>query len=126
MTDTKKTILIAEDEKPMAMIMERKLKLSGFEVKVVHDGEKALDVIKAGEVDLVLLDLIMPKMNGFGVLEEMKAAKIKIPVIVLSNLSQDEDEAKAKDMGAVAFFIKSNVSMEQVVKIVKYCLKIKD
>ena len=126
MTDAKKTILIAEDEKPMAMIMERKLKLSGFEVRVVHDGEKAVAAITEGGVDLVLLDLIMPKMNGFAVMEEMKAKKIKIPVIVLSNLSQDEDEAKAKDLGAVAFFIKSNVSMEQVVKIVKYCLKIKD
>ncbi len=126
MTDTKKTILIAEDEKPMAMIMERKLKLSGFEVRVVHDGEKAVAAIAEGGVDLVLLDLIMPKMNGFAVMEEMKAKKIKIPVIVLSNLSQDEDEAKAKDLGAVAFFIKSNVSMEQVVKIVKYCLKIKE
>ena len=126
MTDTKKTILIAEDEKPMAMIMERKLKLSGFEVTVVHDGEKAIAAITAGGIDLVLLDLIMPKMNGFAVMEEMKAKKIKIPVIVLSNLSQDEDEAKAKALGAVAFFIKSNVSMEQVVKIVKYCLKIKE
>ena len=126
MTDAKKTILIAEDEKPMAMIMERKLKLSGFEVIVVHDGEKAVAAITAGGIDLVLLDLIMPKMNGFAVMEEMKAKKIKIPVIVLSNLSQDEDEAKAKDLGAVAFFIKSNVSMEQVVKIVKYCLKIKE
>lgn len=126
MADAKKTILIAEDEKPMAMIMERKLKLSGFDVKVVHDGEKALEAIKGGGVDLVLLDLVMPKMNGFGVMEGMAEKKIEIPVIVLSNLSQDEDEKRAKEMGAVAFFIKSNVSMEQVVKIVKYCLKIKD
>jgi two-component system alkaline phosphatase synthesis response regulator PhoP len=126
MSSDKKTILIAEDEKPMALILERKLKLSGFEVKVTHDGEKALAAIAEGGVDLVILDLIMPKLNGFGVLEAMKKQKLKMPVIVLSNLSQDEDEARVKELGASAFFIKSNVSMEQVVKIVKYCLKIKD
>jgi OmpR family response regulator RpaB len=104
MADSKKTILIAEDEKPMALILERKLKLSGFEVVVVHDGEKALEKIDGGEVDLVLLDLIMPKLNGFGVLEAMRAKKLKIPVIVLSNLSQDEDEARVKDLGTRRLF----------------------
>jgi len=126
MADKTKTILIAEDEKPMAMILERKLKTSGFTTKVVHDGEQALAAIKDGGIDLALLDLVMPKLNGFGVLEGLVEAKIELPVIVLSNLSQDEDEARAKKLGAVAFFIKSNVSMEQVVKIVKYCLKIKE
>lgn len=92
---TVKRILIAEDEKPMARALELKLTHEGFEAKAVFDGAAALEELEKSKYDLLLLDLMMPKMGGFEVLEQMKLKKIKIPVAVLSNLSQAEDEKKA-------------------------------
>ena len=68
----KKRILIAEDEKSMARALELKLNSAGYDTKVAYDGNQALDVLKTEKYDLVLLDLMMPAVDGFGVLEEMK------------------------------------------------------
>jgi signal transduction histidine kinase len=83
-----KKILIAEDEKPMAKALALKLNNSGFEAKAVHNGKDAVEELKAAKYDLLLLDLMMPTMDGFQVLEQIKAEKIKTSVIVTSNLSQ--------------------------------------
>ena len=114
-----KKILIAEDEKPMANAMETKLTSEGFEVKIVEDGDEALNLLKKEKFDLFLLDLIMPKVDGFSVLEEMKEKKIKVPVIILSNLSQEEDIKKTKALGAKGYFIKSNMSLGEIVSQIK-------
>ena len=111
-----KKILIAEDEVAIASALELKLQHSGFETVIAPDGEVAMTELKAGKFDLVILDLMMPKLDGFGVLEEMKKAGIHTPVIVASNLSQPEDEKKAKDLGAKDFFVKSNVPLSDLVK----------
>jgi DNA-binding response OmpR family regulator len=117
-----KAILIVEDEKPLSHALEMKLKSQGFEAVVSMNGENALSELKKGGYALVLLDLIMPIMDGFAVLEEMKKQKIKIPVIVLSNLGQDEDHAKAKDLGAIDYFVKSNTPIAEIVNRVKSVL----
>lgn len=113
--DKKKKILIIEDERPMAHALELKLTHVGFEVRTVFNGEDAITLLKKETFMLILLDLVMPKMDGFKVLENLKERKIKIPVIVLSNLSQAEDEKRVKALGAKEFFIKSNTPIAFIV-----------
>jgi len=118
-----KKILVAEDEKPLAKVLSLKLTKAGFEVEVVHDGKEALDKITNGKFDLIILDLVMPGVSGFGVLEKMKESGNSTPVVVLSNLSQEGDEAKAKSLGAKDFFIKSNTPVSEIIKYVERVLK---
>ncbi len=117
-----KKILIAEDEKPMANALGLKLRSAGFETTLVYDGESAIAVGKDSSFDLILLDLVMPKKDGFFVLAELKKLKIATPVIVSSNLSQDEDIKRAKDLGARDYFIKSDTTLADIVEKVKRIL----
>lgn len=117
-----KNILIVEDERPLSHALEMKLKAQGFTTKVVMNGQDALNELANGKYHMVLLDLIMPIMDGFGVLEEMKNKKLKVPVIVLSNLGQDEDRTKTKALGAVDYFVKSNTPIAEILERVKSAL----
>ena len=117
-----KLILIVEDERPLSHALEMKLKNQGYTTKVVTNGQDALSEIKSGKYAMVLLDLIMPVMDGFGVLEGLKSQNLKVPVIVLSNLGQDEDRVKAKALGAVDYFVKSNTPIADIVAKVKSSL----
>lgn len=112
-------ILIIEDEKPMARALELKLTHAGFSVVVANDGEAGLNLAKKNTFGLILLDLIMPKKDGFSLLESLKQEGIKTPVIILSNLSQAEDEKRAKELGAKDFFIKSNTPIADIVEKIK-------
>ena len=120
----KKKILIAEDEKPMARAMELKLTSSGFDITVVGNGEDALNALAKEKFDLLLLDLIMPRKDGFAVLTELKTKPNTMPIIVLSNLSQDDDIKRSKELGATEFFIKSNTPITELVTYVKRVLKL--
>ena len=123
-TGVKKKILVVDDEKPLARALELKLTNAGFLVSVAHDGEMAFELIKKETFDLIILDLVMPKMDGFTVIEKAKALKVTAPIIVLSNLSQKEDEEKVLKLGANHFFIKSDVPISEVVEKVKQDLKV--
>ncbi|MFH0830634.1 MAG: response regulator [Parcubacteria group bacterium] len=122
MPDPQKKILIVEDEKPIARALELKLGHSGFMAESVFDGEQALAKLQKEQFDLMLLDLMMPKLDGFTVLEELKKRGITVPVIVVSNLNQPEDIRKAMDLGAKDFFIKSDTPLSGVVDHVKRTL----
>lgn len=122
--DKKIKILIADDNKAISMTLELKLKQEGFETRVVPNGQEALDLLEKETFDLLILDLIMPQLNGFGVLTGLKERGIKIPVIVSSDLSQTEDINKVKELGAVDFFIKSNMSMTEMVEKIKQYTKL--
>lgn len=115
----KKKILIIEDEKPLAHALELKMTHEGYETTVCSTGESGLREAVTGKYDLILLDLILPGIDGFTILQEMKAKKAKAVVIILSNLGQDEDRAKAKEFGAKDYLIKSNVPLSDIVKVVK-------
>lgn len=116
-----KKILIAEDEKPMARALELKLNNSGYEAKAVYDGEEAVAALNKEKFDLMILDLIMPKLDGFGVLEKIKDKKLKTQIIVASNLSQEEDIDRVKSLGAVGFFVKSDTPINEIVgQVEKY------
>lgn len=110
-----KKILIIEDEKTLARALELKLSRAGFNVRAVFNGEDGLILLEKETFDLILLDLIMPKMDGFGVLRRLVELQIKTPVIVLSNLSQENDAKKTKAFGAKEFFIKSNTPISAIV-----------
>ena len=116
MAPMKKKILIIEDEKPMARALKLKLEHAGFEAKAVFNGEDGVEVLQKETYALILLDLVMPKMEGFKVLEILSEKKIKTPVIVVSNLSQEDDEKRAKALGAKKFFIKSNTPIATIVE----------
>ena len=97
------------------------LKRSGFTVTAAADGEEALRLAREVRPDLVLLDLIMPKMQGFDVLAALKVepGTAAIPVIVLSNLGQDGDVQLARERGATDYIIKSNIALESLVERVR-------
>lgn len=114
-----KKILIIEDDKPMARALELKLAHAGFEAKSAGNGEDGLAIFASQDFSLVLLDLMIPKLDGFKVLEKLKERGNKIPIIALSNLSQVEDEKRALELGAAEFFIKSNTPILKIVERVK-------
>jgi CheY-like chemotaxis protein len=111
-------ILLADDEAFIRQAYKDGMERAGLHVTVAQDGEEALALIKTDVPDIILLDLIMPKMNGFEVLKALKAdpAYASIPVVILSNLSQSTDEAEVRQLGAVDFLIKSDYSLEQIIE----------
>jgi DNA-binding response OmpR family regulator len=115
-------ILIAEDEKALAHALELKLSREGYEIKTALNGEEALKILASETFDLLILDLIMPKIDGYGVLIELKKRNIPLKIIVASNLSQPEDIKKARELGADDYIIKSNVQLSEIVKKVKQIL----
>lgn len=116
-----KKILVAEDDKFLVSAYRLKLTKAGFAVTIVRDGNEALEAVKKEIPDCMLLDLVMPVRDGFSVLEELqKDEKTKhIPVIVASNLGQKEDTDRAMALGAKAFVVKSNMSLEDLITKVK-------
>lgn len=112
-------ILIIEDEKAMARALEIKLIHAGFKVSIAENGEDGLLFLEKEDFSLILLDLILPKLDGFKVLEKLKEKGNKIPVIVLSNLSQTQDDDRARFLGAADFFIKSNTPILKIVERVR-------
>ena len=114
-----KKILITEDEKPMARALELKLIHEGYETKAAPNGQEGLNMLEKEDFDLVLLDLVMPLVDGFSVLKTLKT-RGKMPfVIVLSNLSQEDDRKRALELGAKDFFVTSNTSLAEIVEKVK-------
>jgi CheY-like chemotaxis protein len=119
-----KKILIAEDDKFLANAYRLKLTKAGYEVVVAVDGKEALGTLAGFEPDLILLDLVMPKMDGFAVLEQLRKnpAWANIPIIVASNLGQMEDIERAKKLGATDYVLKSDMSMAKFVDKIKSVL----
>ncbi len=120
---SKKTqILIAEDEKPMAKALQAKLQHEGFEVSLAFDGAEALQKLDEGSFDLLILDLIMPNVDGFAVLEALRKKDQHVQVIVATNLSQQVDIDRVKKLGAVDYFVKSDTPLVEVVDHIKKVL----
>lgn len=115
----KKKILIVEDEKPLAHALELKMTHEGYETTVASTGRTGLEEASTGKYDLILLDLILPEIDGFAILEALKEKKLKPVIVVLSNLGQDEDRKKAEEFGVKDYLVKSNVPLADIVKVVK-------
>lgn len=116
-----KRVLYIEDEKFFADTVKRVLEQSGFTVEHAADGEVGLKLAREWKPDLILLDLLLPKIEGFEVLKQLKAdlATKKIPVVVLSNLSSESDVERATALGAELFSVKAVTMPTTIVAIVK-------
>ena len=106
----KRKILVAEDDRYLVNVYRVKFAKVGFDVKIALDGEETIAALSSFKPDLVLLDLVMPKKDGFAVLAEMQQNPEwkKIPVIVASNLGQKEDIDRGLKLGAADYIVKSN------------------
>ena len=121
-----KKILLIEDEDVLQQTMAEYLTAEKFEVVGAMDGQIGLEMAQKESPDLILLDIILPKLDGFSVLEEIKKnEKTKnIPVILLTNLESMENIQKAFEKGVVAYLIKADFKLEEVVEKIKEILKI--
>jgi DNA-binding response OmpR family regulator len=122
--NTQTHILIVEDDNFLADIYQKKFEMEGFKVSTANNGEKALVDIKKKMPDLVLLDILLPKLDGFAVLEKVKAdsAVKSIPIILLTNLGQQDDVQRGLEKGAADYLIKTHFKPSEVVDKVKQVL----
>ncbi|OGY84433.1 MAG: hypothetical protein A3F54_00650 [Candidatus Kerfeldbacteria bacterium RIFCSPHIGHO2_12_FULL_48_17] len=118
--DSKK-ILIAEDDNFLRGMYQSKLEMEGFLVDSAENGKQALKAVEKNPPDLILLDILMPVMNGFEFLRQLQASKKyrKIPVILLTNLSGKEDVDKGIQLGAKDYLVKVHFTPEEVIKKIK-------
>ena len=123
-SDTARYILIVEDDEFISDVYMRKLAMEGFEVSLARDGEEALRAIRDRKPDVLLLDIMIPLKDGFQVLSELRAdaGLSDIRVVVMSNLSQGKDIAHAKELGALDYIVKSNISLPDLVQRIRKAL----
>ncbi len=119
-----KTIIFIEDEPTLQKTVGRFLENEGYEIKSAIDGETGLAMVKKIKPDLVLLDLILPKKDGFEVLKEIKEDETtkNIPVIILTNLEKTADVEKTLSLGATTYLVKANYELKEIVKKIKEIL----
>jgi DNA-binding response OmpR family regulator len=119
-TDLKK-IMIIEDDRFLSSLMKARLEKEGFAVIQAFDGEEAMEMLKQEIPSLIILDLIMPKVTGFEVLQMISITPQleKVPVVIVSNLAQDSDIEKAQQLGAKEYFVKVRVSIDDLIGKIK-------
>ena len=120
-----KKILIVEDDKMISSMYETKLKQEGFAIFTAADGQQGLEMAIKEKPDIVLLDIILPAMDGFAVLQELRLnpGTKNIPIIMLTNLGTSEDKEKGEKMGATDYLVKANLTPAQVTDAVKKYLE---
>ncbi len=117
-----KKILIVEDEEILLNLLQKKLGQEGYDVSVARDGEEGLKLIREIRPDLILLDIVMPKIDGFGVMAEVQRDNElkKIPIVIVSNSGQPVEIDKAQRLGAKDWLIKTNFEPQEVIaKVIK-------
>ena len=118
-------ILLVEDDHFISFLLKNRLqKEAGFEIVLARDGEEALNVLKSNQVDLLLLDIILPKKPGFELMEEIRdwPQLEKVPRIIISCLGQPEDIDRGLSLGAVEYFIKGETPIDDLVSRIKEVL----
>ena len=120
-----KKIVLIEDEKILANMYKLKLSKAGYDIYVASNGEAGIALARKVKPQLILLDIIMPQKNGFLVLKDLKADRLlmKIPVFMLTNLGQDEDMVKGKELGAVGYYVKANLTPGELIKTINKYFK---
>lgn len=118
-------VLVVEDETMLVKIYASRLNKEGYQVTIALDGEEALRLAKHAPPDLIVLDMLLPKMNGFEVLEHLRADDTlkRTPVLVLSNLGQEEDMKRAQAFGIAGYMIKTDHSLDDVVARIRETLE---
>ena len=122
---SEKKVLVVEDDIFLSQLLTNRLTKAGVNVIRAADGEEGLAKLRADKPDLMLLDLILPKKSGFELLEEMRSdpALSGTPVIIVSNLGQESDIKKGRELGAIEYFIKAKTSIDGLVERVKLILE---
>ena len=116
-----KTILMIEDEEVISSMYETKLKQEGYDVLIANDGAEGLKLAQEKKCNIILLDVILPQIDGFSVLEEIRKKDKKTPVIMLTNLGTPEDKEKGDKFGATDYLVKASLTPAQIsAKIKKY------
>lgn len=124
MTDNQKNILVIEDDRYAANLYKLKLAKEGYKIEIANDGEEALDKVEKFNPDLIVLDLLLPGMDGFTVLKTLRQGKeLKTPILVLSNLGEDENVEKALGLGADDYMIKVETGMEELAVKIESLIK---
>ncbi len=120
-------ILLVEDDPFLSSLLKNRLQKEGLETILARDGEEALKFLKTEKVNLVLLDIILPKKSGFEVMEEIRLDPYlqgqAVPIIVISNLGQEEDIVKCRNLGAIEYFIKAKTSIDDLVRRIRSFLE---
>jgi DNA-binding response OmpR family regulator len=121
MSDTPKRILLVEDDDSLASVYLTRLQAEGFDVRRVANGEEALATALTYKPDLVLLDVMMPKVSGFDVLDILRNTPetANLKVIMLTALSQDSDKERAQQLGADEYLVKSQVVIADVIEKIR-------
>ncbi len=121
---TSKTVMIVEDDSFLSQLLSNRLGRDGLNIIRAGDGEEALGVLKNTRPDLILLDLILPKKSGFEVMEEIQRNPLlkKAPIVIISNLGQDDDISRGKQLGAIEYYVKAKISIEDLVTKVQELL----
>ncbi|MDO9399304.1 MAG: response regulator [bacterium] len=122
----KKKILVVEDDVMISSMYKTKFEVDGFAVVIANNGAEGLDLAKKENPDIIMLDIILPQVDGFSVLEELKKDKQtkNIPVVMLTNLGTEEDKAKGKNLGAIDYLVKASLTPKQISIKIKQYLKI--
>lgn len=115
-------ILITEDNAKLLKMSKATLEKAGYEVETALNGEEAIAIMDEKNIDLLLLDLLTPKVNGFGVMEHARKMKYKFPIIVLTNLSENIDRKQCKELGATDFLVKSDTDLPDLAEKVRVYL----
>lgn len=117
----KKTIMVIEDDRFLSSLIKARLEKEGFTVSQAFNGEEAIESLKQDKPDLIILDLIMPKVTGFEVLQTISILPgfEGIPVVILSNLAQESDIEKARQLGAREYFVKVKISIDDLIGKIK-------
>ena len=126
MEAAKKKILLVEDDASLAAVYRARLELEGFDIKEVHNGEDALSAALSYRPDLILLDVMMPKISGFDVLDILRNTPdtTNVRVIMLTALSQPKDKERAEKLGADDYLVKSQVVISDVVERIRHHLNL--
>lgn len=119
MSKRRRHILVAEDDSFLIEIMIKTLRKHGVRVSGARNGQDAIDIIERDPPDLLLLDLLMPLVDGYAVLQHRKKQNMRFPVVVCTNLSDNMNESKCRTLGASGFFVKSDIDHEQLWTILK-------
>lgn len=127
MAKSNKKILVVEDDSMISSMYKTKFEADGFDVFVADNGAMGLELAKKEKPDIIMLDVILPQLDGFSVLEQIKQDETikKIPVIMLTNLGTDEDRQKGEKMGAFDYLVKASLTPGQVSEKIKQAIKIK-
>lgn len=124
MADKKERILIIEDDPYINKMYQLKLGLEGYEVEVAENGRVGVEKVKSFKPDIVLLDILMPEIDGFEVLKTLKedSETKKIPVLIMSNLGREDHIQRGREMGAIGYIVKTQYTPTQVVETIKEAL----